>query len=141
MAFQIVQRVTGNQLKATPYLQLSVRTAASKSVIFMWSFVLFSLWIKSVLCTLRRLLYNIVFCTISSNDRENGQKYKNHLWILNYKQQRIQRKCKKLWFFEIKMIYWLISTNIVRQPVITSSIDIMKSIFYFSPLSQCTVTN
>lgn len=32
MAFQIVQRVAGTQLKTAPYLQLTVRTAASKSV-------------------------------------------------------------------------------------------------------------
>lgn len=30
MAFQIVQRVAGTQLKTAPYLQLSVRTAAAK---------------------------------------------------------------------------------------------------------------
>lgn len=43
MAFQIVQRVAGNQLKAAPYLQLSVRTAASKSVIFVVDFQIISM--------------------------------------------------------------------------------------------------
>lgn len=39
MAHQIVQRVAGIQLKTAPYLQLTIRTAASKSVIFIYLFV------------------------------------------------------------------------------------------------------
>lgn len=38
MAHQIVQRVAGIQLKSAPYLQFTIRTAASKSVIFIYSF-------------------------------------------------------------------------------------------------------
>lgn len=53
MAFQIVQRAAGCQLKTAPYLQLCARTAASKSVILELIFCLFfMLAIHSVLlCT------------------------------------------------------------------------------------------
>lgn len=39
MAHQIVQRVAGIQLKTAPYFQLTIRTAASKSVIFIHLFI------------------------------------------------------------------------------------------------------
>lgn len=39
MAHQIVQRVAGIQLKTAPYFQLTIRTAASKSVISIYFFL------------------------------------------------------------------------------------------------------